>query len=86
MPTSGIIATKEDVLPFADSCVVLRWQWRNFEILFRGTNLKRELLGTTALEFLRDLNMLYVERLVLHICRLTDDALNGGPQKSSQNI
>jgi hypothetical protein len=84
MPTSGIIATKEDVLPFADSCVVLRWQWRNFEILFRGTDLKRELLGTTVLEFFRDVNTLYIEHLVLHICRLTDDASNGGPQKSSQ--
>jgi hypothetical protein len=49
MPTSGIIATKEDVLPFADSCVVLRWQWRNFEILFRGTDLKRELLALQLL-------------------------------------
>lgn len=76
MPTSGIIATKEDVLPFADSCVVLRWQWRNFEILFRGTDLKRELLGTTVLEFFRDVNTLYIEHLVLHICGLTDDASN----------
>jgi hypothetical protein len=74
MPTSGIIATKEDVQAFANSCVVLRSQWRSFEILFRGHDLKRELLQTAAPTFFRDLNALYIEHLVLHICRLTDNA------------
>ena len=78
MLTSGIIATKEDVKTFAGDCVVLRSQWRNFEILFRGSDLKRELLQTTALKFFRDLNMLYIEHLVLHVCRLTDDAQMAG--------
>jgi hypothetical protein len=47
MPTSGIITTKEDVQAFADSCVALRSLWRHFQILFQGTDLKRDLLQTT---------------------------------------
>ena len=47
-PVSGIIATKEDVESFADSCVLLRSQWAHFMTLFEGSDLKRELLYTTA--------------------------------------
>jgi hypothetical protein len=78
MPASGIITTKEDVQAFADSCVSLRSQWEHFQILFRGTDLKWELLQTTAPTFFGDLNRLFIEHLVLHICRLTDNAQTAG--------
>jgi hypothetical protein len=77
-PVSEIIATKEDVQAFADSCVLLRSQWVHYTTLFEGSDLKRELLQTTAPTFFRDLNRLFVEHLVLHICRLTDDAQTMG--------
>ena len=77
-PVSGIIATKEDVESFADSCVLLRSQWAHFMTLFEGSDLKRELLYTTAPTFFADLNRLFVEHLVLHICRLTDEAQTMG--------
>jgi len=46
--------------------------------LFEGSDLKRELLYTTAPTFFADLNRLFVEHLVLHICRLTDEAQTMG--------
>jgi hypothetical protein len=78
MPVSGIIATKEDVDAFRDSCVLLRSQWKHFTTLFEGTELKRELLQTTAPIFFGDMNRLFIEHLVLHICRLTDNAQTMG--------
>ena len=78
VPVSGIIATKEDVEAFADSCVLLRSQWAHFMTLFEGSDLKRELLYTTAPTFFSDLNRLFIEHLVLHICRLTDEAQTMG--------
>jgi hypothetical protein len=78
MTVSGITTTKEDVQAFTDSCVLLRSQWEHFRILFEGSDLKRELLQTTAPIFFGDLNRLFVEHLVLHICRLTDTAQMNG--------
>jgi hypothetical protein len=78
MPVSGIIATKEDVDAFRDSCVLLRSQWEHFTTLFEGTELKRELLQTTAPTFFSDLHRLFVEHVVLHICRLTDNVQTMG--------
>jgi len=73
-----MIATKEDVQAFADSCVLLRAQWMHFTILFEGSDLKRELLQTTAPTFFGDLNQLLIEYLILHICRLTDETQTFG--------
>ncbi len=79
MPISGIIATKEDVEAFRDfSCVLLRSQWSHFQILFEGSDLKRELLQTISPTFFRDLHHLFSEHLVLHICRLTDNVRTMG--------
>src|SRR5262249_48226749 len=77
-PVSGTITTKEDVQAFANSCVLLRSQWEHFRILFEGSDLRRELLQSTAPTFFRDLNRLFIEHLVLHICRLTDNAQTMG--------
>jgi hypothetical protein len=77
-PVSGIIATKQDVESFADSCVLLRSQWAHFMTLFEGSDLKRELLYTTAPTFFSDLTRLFIEHLVVHICRLTDEAQTMG--------
>lgn len=77
MPASGVVATKEDVNAFTDSCVLLRSQWEHFQILFEGSDLKRDLLQTTAPIFFDDLHRLFVEHFVQHICRLTDNAQTG---------
>jgi hypothetical protein len=78
MPVSGIVVTKEDVEAFRDSCVLLRSQWSHFQILFEGSDLKREMLQTISPTFFRDLHHLFNEHLVLHICRLTDNAQTMG--------
>jgi len=78
MPESVIVATKEDVEAFCDSCVLLRAQWEHFTTLFEGSELKRDLLQTTAHTFFDDLNRLFIEHFVLHICRLTDNAQTMG--------
>jgi hypothetical protein len=77
-PVSGIIATKEDVEAFRESCVFLRSQWVHFTTLFRGSDLKRELLQSIAPIFFSDLHQLLTEHLVLQICRLTDEAQTRG--------
>jgi hypothetical protein len=77
-PAEGTIATKEDVQAFADSCVSLRSQWVHFTTLFEGSDLKREMLQTTAPTFFGELNLLFIEHVVLHICRLTDEAQTMG--------
>ena len=84
-PVSGIIATKEDVQAFTNSCVLLRSQWAHFTTLFVGSDLKREMLQTTAPTFFCDLNRLFIEHLVLHICRLTDEAQTMG-RKNWKNL
>jgi hypothetical protein len=76
--SEAIIATIEDVQAFAESCVSLRSQWTHFRMLFEGADLKRELLQTTAPTFFDDLNGLLIEHVVLHICRLTDEAQTMG--------
>jgi len=77
-PLNEMSTTKENVQAFANSCVLLRSQWQHFRILFEGSDLKRELLQTTAPTFFADLNHLLIEHLVLHICRLTDNAQTKG--------
>jgi hypothetical protein len=82
----GITATKEDVEAFAGSCVLLRSQWVHFTTLFEGSDLKRELLHTTAPTFFGDLNRLLIEHTVLHICRLTDGAKTMGRKNLTANF
>jgi hypothetical protein len=78
MPANGIIATKEDAESFRDSCVALRSLWEHYGTLFEGSDLKRELLQTTAPVFFGDLNEIFIEQLVQRICRLTDNAQTMG--------
>jgi hypothetical protein len=78
MPANGIIATKEDADAFCGSCVSLRALWQHYRTLFEGSDLKRELLQTTAPIFFRDLNEMFIEQLVQRICRLTDNAQTMG--------
>jgi hypothetical protein len=78
MSTSGIVATKEDADAFRDSCVALRSLWEHYRTLFEGSDLKRELLQTTAPVFFGDLNEIFIEQLVQRICRLTDNARTMG--------
>jgi hypothetical protein len=70
---NGIIATKEDADAFCGSCVSLRALWRHYCTLFKGSDLKRELLQTTAPVFFGDLNLIFIEQLVQCVCRLTDN-------------
>lgn len=78
MPVNGIIATKEDADAFCGSCVSLRALWQHYRMLFEGSDLKRELLRTTAPVFFGDLNVMFIEQLVQRVCRLTDNAQTMG--------
>jgi hypothetical protein len=78
MPVNGIIATKEDAEAFCRSCVSLRALCEHFRTLFEGSDLKRELLRTTAPIFFGDLNEMFIEQLMQRICRLTDNTQTMG--------
>jgi hypothetical protein len=78
MPMNGIIATNQDAELFRDACVALRSLWVHYRTLFEGSDLKRELLQTTAPIFFGDLNEIFIEQLVQRICRLTDGAQTMG--------
>lgn len=64
--------TREDVLTFANCCVLLRSFWVHYQTLFEGSDLRRELLKTTAKTFFGDLNHMLIEHLILEVCKLTD--------------
>jgi len=86
MPMNGIIATKQDAESFRDLCVSLRSLWVHYRILFEGSDLKRELLQTTAPLFFGDLNEIFIEQLVQRICRLTDSAQTMGRKNLTVNF
>jgi hypothetical protein len=44
--------TSKDVLAFEEHCVRLRAFWVHYQTLFEGSDLRRELLKTTAESFL----------------------------------
>jgi hypothetical protein len=64
--------TRKDVKKFVDHCVILRAFWIHYETMFDGSDLKRELLESTAQKFFRDLNLMLIQHLILQICKLTD--------------
>jgi hypothetical protein len=66
--------SKDDVKAFRNTCVLLRSLWRHYQILFEGSDLKRELLQDTAHIFFGDLHAMFVRNLVLEICKITDPA------------
>jgi hypothetical protein len=78
MSVNGIMATKEDAEAFCASCVSLRSLFEHFRILFEGSEVKRELLQTTAPIFFSDLNQMFIGQLMQRICRLTDSARTMG--------
>ena len=68
--TSNVSAA--DVDAFSNFCISLRSIWRHYQIIFEGTDLKRELLQSIAHTFFGDLNQLLIEHLILQICKITD--------------
>jgi transcriptional regulator with XRE-family HTH domain len=68
--TSNVSAA--DVEAFSNFCVSLRSIWRHYQVIFEGTDLKRELLQSIAHTFFGDLNQLLIEHLILQICKITD--------------
>ncbi len=72
--------TRRDVRKFVDHCVVLRAFWTHYQTVFEGSDLKRELLQSTAHNFFRDLNLMLIEHLILQLCKLTDPEHQGTAQ------
>ena len=70
--------TRTDVKKFVDHCVILRAFWTHYQTLFDGSDLKRELLQSTAKTFFGDLNLMLIEHLILQICKLTDREITMG--------
>ncbi len=70
--------TRRDVQKFTNYCVVLRAFWVHYQTLFEKSDLKREMLQTTANTFFRDLNQVFIEHLILQICKLTDAPVTAG--------
>jgi hypothetical protein len=81
MPSSRIVrkftgaprpVTRRVVKKFVDHCITLPAFWLHYQTIFEGTDLKRELLQSTAHKFFHDLNLMLIEHLILQICKLTD--------------
>jgi hypothetical protein len=70
--------TRRVVMKFVDHCVTLRAFWVHYQTIFEGTDLKRELLQSTAHKFFHDLNLMLIEHLILQICKLTDPEVTMG--------
>lgn len=70
--------TRRDVQKFTNYCVVLRAFWVHYQTLFEGSDLRREMLQATANTFFRDLNQVFIEHLILQICKLTDAPMTAG--------
>ncbi len=64
--------SKDDVNTLCKFCVSLRSIWRHYQILYEGTDLKRELLQSIAPTFFCDINGMFIEQLNLRICQITD--------------
>jgi AbiU2 len=64
--------SKDDVMAFCDTCVLLRSLWRHYQFLFEGSDAKRELLQGIAPIFFGDIHALFGRHLVLEICKITD--------------
>ena len=63
---------RRDVKKFIDYCLILRAFWRHYQELFEVSTLRRELLELVAPKLFGDLNLMFIEHLILQICRLTD--------------
>lgn len=72
------MALKDEIEAMAQFCVHLRSVWRHYEILFEEGELRRTLLHRIAPVLFGDLNQLFIEQLVLQICRLTDPPVTMG--------
>ena len=82
--TSNVSAA--DVDAFSNFCVSLRSIWRHYQIIFEGTDLRRELLQSIAHTFFGDLNQLLIEHLILQICKITDPEESMGRKNSHCQI
>jgi hypothetical protein len=71
MPAQRPVTCK-DVKAFEEHCVRLRACWVHYQTLFEGSDLRRELLKTTAETFFGDLNLMLIEHLILQVSKLTD--------------
>jgi hypothetical protein len=69
---------EETVKAFTDQCVWLRLIYNEFRYLFNKTNESRvHLLEEVASNFFHDLNKIFIDYLLLGICKLTDPAHYG---------
>ena len=64
--------TKDHVEAFCNGCIVMRSFWHHFHILFEGAESQRRLLQSIAPILFRDINGLFIEHLILQICKITD--------------
>lgn len=68
----------EEIKVFRDRCIVLRSYGRHFETLFLFSSQADEsrMRGTASI-FFGDLHRMFLETLVLQVCRMTDPAKTG---------
>jgi AbiU2 len=67
------IVSAQDVEAFCNFCVSLRSLFRHYQILFEvGADLRCELLQSIAPTFFGDINHLFIEHMILQICKITD--------------
>jgi hypothetical protein len=77
MPSPLRPVTRKDVNRFTSICIPLRACWQHYQIIFDVSPLQRELLQQTAYQFFYDLNTMLRDRMILEICKLTDEEWTG---------
>jgi len=65
----------DEVEAMIRSCEHLRAVWLHYQVLFEESELRRSLLHRIAPIFFDDLSQVFIEHLVLQVCRITDPAL-----------
>jgi hypothetical protein len=72
------MTTEETVKRFCEQCSWLSQVFDEYSVLYRSSDLRRQLLHEVAQQFFRDLHRIYAECILLNICKLTDPATSCG--------
>jgi AbiU2 len=73
----GTIDRRQVVEAFCKECVWLHSVRRHFADLFESNDSRSQLLSEVANTFFHDLNLILIDYILLHQCKLTDPASSG---------
>jgi hypothetical protein len=72
------MTTEQTVKRFCEQCSWLCQVFDEYSVLYRSGDLRQDLLREVAQQFFRDLNHIFVEYILLNMCKLIDPARSRG--------